>query len=241
MGGAGFFSGIAALAVIILVIILAVLAICMPYFIFRIYQETLKTNELLTRIANQGRTPVIAFALLAFLLAAPASNAEDFESMKAVDLEFSGLRFGQAPSPGMICLKGPCLSDDPGHHPAAYTSPVEYYVKETDFSHLGGIRIAAPLYLFYKNRLFQVSFETDCVSLKPHACKEKLQRTLQANFGAQLFETRQHDDIGEIDLFSTPGDALIRVSEVKRGYSLTIIDNTLAQHVRHAANPNYER
>lgn len=159
-----------------------------------------------------------------------AAGASQSELAPAMDLEFSGYRFGQSPSANMTCFSGYCKSQAPGGD-GRITFPFSVYETPGAVSTLAGLVVVKPRYTFWEDRLYRVSFQVDCTPLEPAACLDDIVATLHREytlFPLAASDTQQFIEERHILLreFRTESGALvnIRSTTLKDQPVMTVVD-----------------
>ena len=193
-------------------------------------------------------TRILLLLPLLLLLAnpAPADTAEIKPEISK--LEFEGIFFGDFPAEGMICTRGLCPVGDMGVGINDNARILPTYTRDKAITHFNRVRISAPEYSFFDNRMFQVFFSVRCEGEELQTCLDEIVRGLDAQYGLTLIEESSSDKDQSFATYfatyATESSSLVTVSVPSgkgRSYPLVkIYDPTLMDEVRLFFNPGYK-
>jgi hypothetical protein len=142
------------------------------------------------------------FLVVLCVIAPAVSYAGDyvveFHSDRPAPFDFED--FGFFPDADMLCIGGPCLDEDSEIYKRKQ-SVVSYYHKPVDITQFGGVRISSPRYEFFKNSLFEISFNVVCDTDLMQACLDYVEAELSANYDMVSVDEINEDIGGKSMIF----------------------------------------
>ncbi len=186
----------------------------------------------------------LLFLILA--LSSPAFAAPEELDSQISKFEFQGVHFGDFPSVDMICIRGLCPVGEMGVGIYTGSRAHHTYNQQTTITHYNGVKISAPQFKYFDDKMFQVMFDIQCYRQGQDECIEAVKAGFDAEYGLTLLETLKNErtpsKTGEV--FLTESGSLVTIIWDKgNNYQpdpyVQIFDRTLMDMARLAANPNY--
>ena len=191
----------------------------------------------------------LTFIFILFHAVVVQADFVELDTSKLSILNYQGLQIGQPPDPGMVCIKGNCISkknDDIKN----LKNPVSTYVMTEDKCLFDNVKTTVPEYSYFEDRLFKIVFRLECSEINYEACITSAVKTFDDKFGLTLLVATK-TDYAALDIsymvyeYVTKSGALISVSqEFKFGKSgdphVEIFDKGLIDKVNLSVNPEYK-
>jgi hypothetical protein len=166
-----------------------------------------------------------------------------------VQTTFGTMTFGQPPEDGMICVVGPCSSEQLRADIRHNKIDLSDYIKPTDITNYGGWQISSPVYSFFEGRLVRVVFNIQCDKDQAQRCMKEVADALDLEYGLELLENfmMEFDETLSIEAqtYKTGDDTVIYIgfnNSISRANSPTVFiqSHSMMEKMRKSINPDYK-
>lgn len=189
------------------------------------------------------------FIFILFHAVVAQADFVELDASRLSILNYQGLQIGQPPDPGMVCIKGNCLSKK-NDDIEILKNPVSTYVMAEDKCLFDNVKITIAEYSYFKDRLFRIVFRLECSEINSEACITSAVKAFNDKFDLTLLVTTKIDYValGISHMFYeyvTKSGALISINqEFKSGKpvdpQVEIFDKGLMDEVILSVNPEYK-
>lgn len=170
-------------------------------------------------------------------------------ALAEIPTTFGSMTFGQPPEEGMVCIVGPCSTEQ--LRPDIKQSKIDWsiYKKSSDITIYGGWEISSPEYSFIEGRFAKVSFFIECEKSQALRCMEEVADALDQEYGLELLKNvvieESEDQSFEGQVYKAGEDTLIKFSFENSSRRptmplLAIEAHSMMEKMRKTVNPNYK-